>query len=115
MSKLTLEVNQSFVEANSSFKVGVTTVVVTPPLDENYWLARVSLTDKQAIVCFPKFGTIGIGFQHEEDWNTNLPYTCEAEEIWNHIKHNKADKRITRAMGLEAIRKLQQVAKEYKV
>jgi hypothetical protein len=45
----------------------------------------------QAVVAFPKFGLIAIGFQREKDWNTNLPSSLSAEEIYNHIKHNKTD------------------------
>jgi hypothetical protein len=65
--------------------------IMTPPLDEDFWLLRVPVSDKQAIVAFPKVGTIGVGFQHEEDWNTNLPSACGASRIWHHIKHNKGD------------------------
>lgn len=64
-------------------------VLVTPPIGEDYWIMRVPVSDKQAVVCFPKFFTIGIGFQNETDWNTNLPYTGDAEDIFRHIAHNK--------------------------
>lgn len=84
-------------------------VMVTPPIGADYWTMRVPLSDKQAIVCFPKFGTIGIGFQSEaEDWNTNLPYTCGPKEIFDHIKINKGDDTITDADCLAAIRMLQE-------
>lgn len=80
-------------------------VMVTPPVSEDYWSYRVRLGDKQqAIIAFPKFGTIGIGFAQEEDWNTNLPYTCASFEIFDHIKHNKGDDAISDADVLEAIR-----------
>ena len=49
-------------------------LMVTPALSESYWAYRVKLSDKQAMLGFPKFGTIGIGFAIEEDWNTNLPF-----------------------------------------
>lgn len=52
---------------------------------------RVKVSENQAVVCFPKFNTYGIGFQCEKDWNTNLPYTCDAYEIYDHIAHNKGD------------------------
>jgi len=84
-----------------------TTLLLTPPIGESYWLYRVRLTDRQAIVGFPKFFTIGIGFAAEEDWNTNLPYTCDAEEIYRHIRHNKADDTISDADCLTAIRMIQ--------
>jgi hypothetical protein len=70
-------------------------LMLTPPIDEDYWLFRVRLSEQQAIVGFPKFTTIGIGFAVEDDWNTNLPYTCSTSRIYNHIKHNKGDKSIS--------------------
>ena len=82
-------------------------VSVTPPIDEDYWLARVLVSDSQAVVCFPKFFTIGIGFQHEEDWDTNLPYTCAPEEIANHIMHNKGDDSIPDQRVIDAVAMLQ--------
>jgi hypothetical protein len=85
-------------------------VMITPKLDEDYWSYRVRLTDTQAILGFPKFGTIGIGFAQEEDWNTNLPYTCGAEEIFDHIAHNKGDHEISREDCLQAIRLVQEAA-----
>lgn len=67
-------------------------MMLTPALGKNYWSYRVVLTPAQAVVGFPKFGTIGIGFAVEsEDWNTNLPYTCDAQQIFDHIAENKGD------------------------
>lgn len=83
-------------------------IMITPAIGPDYWSMRVPLTDKQAVVCFPKFGTIGIGFQREnDDWNTNLPYTMPAEEIYNYIACNKGDDTITAADCIAAIRMLQ--------
>jgi hypothetical protein len=80
------------------------TVMITTPLGEDYWAYRVLLNDTgQAILGFPKFSTIGIGFAQEEDGNTNLPYTCSTEEIFEHIKHNKADPEIPDSRVLVAI------------
>lgn len=77
---------------------------LTPALDETYWSYRVVLTPKQAIVGFPKFGTIGIGFAVEdEDWNTNLPYTCDAQQIFDHIAENKGDDEISAGDCVTAI------------
>lgn len=87
-------------------------VMLTPPTDEDYWLFRVRVADGQAIVGFPKFGTIGIGFAVEEDWNTNLPYTSDAVEIYEHIKHNRGNKTITRKVCLAAIGMIQEAARE---
>lgn len=57
---------------------------------ENYWAYRVDVGHGQAVVGFPKFMTIGVGFAVEkDDWNTNLPYVAGAERIWKHIRKNK--------------------------
>lgn len=83
-------------------------VMVTPDINEDYWMMRVAVSKKQAIVCFEKFGTVGIGFQVEDaDWNTNLPWLFDAEEIYNHIKANKGQKHITRQKCVDAIKLLQ--------
>jgi hypothetical protein len=68
------------------------TLSLSPPVsDDDYWLFRVQVSAKQALVAFPKHGTIGIGFQVEEqDWNANLPYIVRAEDIAKHIAHNAA-------------------------
>jgi hypothetical protein len=112
MANLQLEFNANFQRANDTFRSpegwGLT---ITPPLDEDYWLFRVKLYEDQAILGFPKFHTIGIGFAQEEDWNTNLPYTCDAEQIYDHIKHNKEYEQITDEQCLEAIQLVQKAAK----
>lgn len=98
------------VEVNASFKEVPTvfgSVMITPPLDAGYFIARVPLFQDQAIVCFPKFGTIGCGFAQEEDWNTNLPLGLDAERIYSHIKHNKKYAEISDEQCLNAIRELQ--------
>ena len=87
-------------------------LMMTPKLGGSYWAYRVILSGRQAIVGFPKFGTIGIGFAEEEDWNTNLPYRCGTEEIYDHIAHNKGDDTISREDCLEAIRLIQQAVRE---
>jgi hypothetical protein len=109
-----LEVNASFVEENNTVNIPGGTVMITPPLNEGYWMARVKVSEEQAVVCFPKFGTIGIGFQHEEDWNTNLPYGCDAEKIFDHIAHNKGDDNISDELCIQAIETLRAFAREYK-
>ncbi len=87
-------------------------LMITPPISEDYWAYRVRLTDEQSIVGFPKFGTVGIGFAIEDDWNTNLPYTCGTEEIYEHIKHNAGDPAITRDACTAAIKLVQDAATE---
>lgn len=91
---------------------GVPVATMTPPIDEDYWAYRVKLSDTQAIVGFPKFGTIGIGFAVEDDWNTNLPYTSPTDDILRHISHNKGDEAISDEDVREAIRLVQEAATE---
>lgn len=91
--------------------VRVGSLAVTPLVDEDYWSYRVRLTAEQSVVGFPKFGTVGIGFAQEEDWNTNLPYTCGAKEIRKHIWHNRGDESITKAAVDEAIGLIQAAAR----
>lgn len=64
-------------------------VLMTPPITADYWMYRVVVCDGQAILGFPKFTTIGIGFAVEEDWNTNLPFSAPTLQIANHIWHNR--------------------------
>ncbi len=113
MSNLQLEINGKFVRGNDTL-VGTegSALMITPSLDEDYWLFRVKLYEDQAMLGFPKFNTIGIGFAQEEDWNTNLPYTCPPEQIYSHIEHNKQYEQITSEQCLEAIRLIQEVAKQ---
>lgn len=90
-------------------------VLITPAIGGDFWLWRVAVSDKQAVVAFPKFGVIGIGFQTEgEDWNTNLPSGCSVIEIFEHIKCNKGDDRIPDERCLEAIKLLQEAIKATK-
>lgn len=83
-------------------------VLFAPPVGEDYWLLRVKVSDNQALIAFPKFCTIGMGFAQEEDWNTNLPTDCDTDEIWDHIKHNKGDDSIPDDRCIEAIRMIQE-------
>jgi len=103
--KLTIELNSNKIQDPKPFG---NTLLITPPLDEDFWLMRVKVSKNQAIVCFPKFGTVGIGFQKEDnDWNTNLPWCCATDKIWNHIKKNKG-RGPKDADCVEAIKMLQQ-------
>jgi hypothetical protein len=96
-------------QENKTAQVGP--AMLTPPIDEDYWTYRVKVSETQAIVGFPKFATIGIGFAVEEDWNTNLPYTCDAVQIYDHIAHNKGDDAISREDCIAAIRMIQDAIK----
>ena len=107
--RLHLEARASLADLSEGHRV-----MVTPPIDEDYWLARIQVGGGQALVAFPKFGTIGIGFAQEEDWNTNLPYTSPAADIWNHIKHNKGAAKATDVQCIEAISLLSLWAQAYR-
>lgn len=87
-------------------------IMITPEVGEDYWQYRVIVGEHQAVIGFPKFTTIGIGFAVEEDWNSNLPYTCDTDKIWRHIRHNKGDDLIPDAWCIEAIRMIQAAAVE---
>jgi hypothetical protein len=87
-------------------------ISMTPSIGEDYWAYRVRLTHQQAILGFPKFGTIGIGFAVEDDWNTNLPYTCDTDQIFEHIKHNKGIGLIADDDVRAAIALVQEAARE---
>jgi hypothetical protein len=114
MTILRLEINSDFVDDEQTVNLAKAGILVTPPISKDYWRYRVKLHREQAIIGFPKFSVcIGIGFAIEKDWNTNLPSSCDAEEIYSHIKHNKKYKAISDEMCLSAIRMIQdQIAKE---
>ncbi len=97
-------------QANETPHIGP--FMLTPAVNEDYWAYRVRLSDKQAIVGFPKFMTIGIGFAVEEDRNTNFPYTVDTEATFQHIKHNKGDDSISDDDVRAAIALVQQAARE---
>ena len=96
-------------QPNATPTIGL--LMLTPPISEDYWAYRVRVADGQAIIGFPKFSSIGIGFAVEEDWNTNFPYTADAEEIYDHIEHNRGDDAITREVCVAAIRLIQEAVR----
>ena len=94
------------------FAAGGDVMLITPPISEDYWEYRVALAHGQAVVGFPKFSTVGIGFAIEEDWNTNLPYRVPAGGILKHIRHNKKFHDISSDDVLRAIEMVQAAALE---
>lgn len=104
-TELTLERRD---QPDATFIVGA--AMIAPDVSEDYWEYRVRLSETQAVVGFPKFGTIGIGFAQETDWNTNLPSTCDTETIFGHIRRNKGDANIADDDVREAIRLVQAAA-----
>jgi hypothetical protein len=115
MRQLILETNAQSLQGNELISVGPVGIMITPPIDEDYWLYRVQLWKDQAIVAFPKFNTIGIGFAQEEDWNTNFPYTQDAQAVYEHIKHNKKYDEIPDWECREAIKLIQEAIRESKM
>lgn len=86
---------------------------ITPAITPEFWLWRVVVSDSQAIVAFPKFGVVGIGFQIEKaDWNTNLPSECKAWAIYKHIKANKGDPSIPAGVCVAAIKMIQRAIRK---
>lgn len=89
--------------------IGGGSIMMTPALDENYWSYRVKLTERQAVIGFPKFGVVGIGFAVEAvDWNRNLSSGASAESIAEHIRINKGDDSIDDADVVAAVKLIQE-------
>jgi len=96
-----LEVNPAYVFSKIDQHAGVasdpnatvlpngSTIYIYPHDRSDSWAFRVQVSPDQAVLGFPKFFQIGIGFEKEEDGNTNLPSSCTVNEIFEHIKHNK--------------------------
>lgn len=84
-----------------------------PTLDADYWAYRVRLTDHQAVIGFPKFGTIGIGFAVEHhSTNTNLPYRLPAGQIADHIACNKGGDQILDEDVVRAVQMIREACVE---
>jgi hypothetical protein len=112
--KLKLEINPDLVkDKTEKLNIGNTQILITPPIGEDYWLYRVKLYKSQAIIGFPKFCQIGIGFALEDDWNTNLPSTCTATKIFRHIRRNKKYKYISDNDCISAIKLIQKAVKRF--
>ena len=113
MKEQTLEVNSATV-CDATKTRWPNLMVMSPDVKAN-WIARVRLSDEQAIIAFPKFGTVGVGFEVEaKDWNTNLPTSCDAAEIYDHIKVNKGSRGISKAACIRAIQLVSDYANEWK-
>jgi hypothetical protein len=113
MKNLVVEYKKGFEPDKNCIYTGRGVIMFTPSINEDYWIMRVVLYKDQAIVAFPKFGLIGVGFAQESDWNTNLPYQCSTEKLYEHIKRNKKYRAITKQTCLEAIKLLQEACKNY--
>lgn len=104
-----LEYNSKYISDDKREGLIADGVMMTPTAigEEDFWVFKAQLTEDQSIIAFPKFGTFGIGFMNEEDWNTNLPYTSDTEKIYNHIKCNKGNNNISSKECQEAIKLVQ--------
>jgi hypothetical protein len=113
MKKLTVEYKKGFEPSNDTIRTNEGLIMFTPDISEDYWLMRVKLYKDQSLIAFPKYGSIGIGFAQESDWNTNLPYQVEAERLYKHIRRNKKYRAITKQTCLEGLKLLQEACKQY--
>jgi len=109
-----VQVNTIYVDKTVCMGDKKLVVMMTPPINKDYWYFKVELFKDQSVVAFPKFGTMGIGFQLEEDWNTNSPFTIDAKRIAGHIWHNRKYKEIKREDVIEAIKLIQNACKTLK-
>lgn len=109
VKKLELEINKDYLSDTNREGLGyLPLAIVTPDVGEDdYWIFRVKLSEKQSIIGFPKFATIGIGFKEEEDWNRNLPFRKTTKEIFDWIKKNKGDDSISDKDCILAIKMIQ--------
>lgn len=105
-------VNDEFKNKQMNLEKNNTVVMITPPINEEYYVAKVELYKDQSINLFPKFSTYGIGFAQEENWNTNLPYQCNTEKIYHHILENKKYDEISKKECIKAIEILQDIAEK---
>jgi len=113
MRKLVVEYKKGFEPSKDSINAGGVLIMFTPAINEDYWIMRIKLYRNQALIAFPKFGLIGVGFAKEINWNTNLPYSVPAERLYQHIAVNKKYNQITKAHCLKAIKMLQAACKQY--
>jgi hypothetical protein len=112
LTPLKLELNSNKVTDEQSESLKKLGIMITPCIDKDYWVVRVNIFEDQYIQAFPKFATMGIGFSIEEDWNTNLPFSCEAEKICSHIWHNRRYIAIKKKRCIKAIEMIQAYLKE---
>ena len=113
MKNLVVEYKKGFEPCKDTIRTNGGLIMFTPDISEDYWLMRVVLYKDQALVAFPKFGLIGVGFALESDWNTNLPYQTSPERLYEHIKVNKKYRAITKETCIEGLKLLQAACKQY--
>jgi hypothetical protein len=80
---------------------------------EDYWTYRVDLTENQALIGFPKHGTIGIDFLHNR--GEDLPYTSDPEYLADFFAPGRlegGDTEISRAAVIRAIKMIREAVVE---
>lgn len=115
VTEMKIQVNTNYVDKTVYMGDKKLVAMMTPPIDKDYWYFKVKLFKDQFVVAFPKFGTMGIGFRLEDDWNTNLPFSCDEEKIANHIWYNRKYKEIKREDVIKAIKLIQNACKTLKL
>jgi hypothetical protein len=113
MRKLVVEYKEGFQPSKDCIDTGKVIIMFTPAINKDYWIMRIKLYKNQALVAFPKFGLIGVGFAIESDWNTNLPYQTSPQRLYEHIKVNKKYDQLTRERCIEGLKLLQAACKQY--
>ena len=114
MKELKLEVRKNFIKDHMTEVLASRGILITTPTNEDFWLFKVPLSNGQAVVGFPKFRTIGIGFLKEEyDWNCNFPYTTDAKETYEHIKDNRRPAKERKPTIIKAIKMIQEACEKY--
>jgi hypothetical protein len=103
--ELRLETRPSATDAATTMRTpGGPTLLLGGAPKAGEWLYRVEVGGGQAVIGFPKFDVIvGVGFEREEDWNTNLPSSVPARDIFEHIRHNRGPATATDEEIVEAI------------
>jgi len=113
MKNLTLEFNPNNVDKEKVIQLGKGAIVMCSPGDQENYVFKVHVSEKQAIVAFSKFGSLGVAFLVEdEDGNRNLPSSSTPEKIYDWIYCNKGDDSITDETCLKAIKKIVKACRE---
>lgn len=86
---MNIEFNKDFAPSRKQQGQLFSGISLPPAIGKDYWLFRVKIKYNQSVVAFPKHGTLGIGFQYEKYYDTNLPYEKDSATIYNHIKGNR--------------------------
>jgi hypothetical protein len=99
VSELILERRRDQVDKTGVANMPGVQILLTPPISEDYWAYRVIVADGQAVD------------EHDgkkSSWNTNLPYTSDAEQIADHIWRNRGSalKAVGKRDGKEAVHAL---------